>query len=129
MAAVASRDLGRPVKLVVSRRMMFSNVGHRPRTQQRIRLSATPDGKLTSLQHDYVSDTSLLDDIDENCGEATPYLYSTPNLRIRSTMVKRNLGTPTAMRGPGAGPWTVRARVGDGMSSPSSSRSIRCSCA
>jgi xanthine dehydrogenase YagR molybdenum-binding subunit len=104
MAAVASRDLGRPVKIVVSRRMMFSNVGHRPRTQQRIRLGARPDGKLLALQHDYVSDTSILDDVDENCGEATPYLYSVDNLRIRSTMVKRNLGTPTAMRGPGAVP-------------------------
>ncbi len=104
LAAMASRDLNRPVKLVVSRRMMFSNVGHRPRTQQRIRLAATPQGKLLSLQHDYVNDTSMVDDIGENCGEATPYLYSTANLRIRSSMVKRNLGTPTAMRGPGAVP-------------------------
>ncbi len=104
LAAVASRDTGRPVKIVVSRRMMFSNVGHRPRTQQRVRLGATPDGKLVSLQHDYVSDTSMLDEVGENCGEATPYLYSTPNLRVRSSMVQRNLGTPTAMRGPGAVP-------------------------
>lgn len=104
LAAMASRDLNRPVKLVVSRRMMFSDVGHRPRTQQRIRLAATPEGKLLSLQHDYVNDTSMLDDIGENCGESTPYLYSTANLRIRSSMVKRNLGTPTAMRGPGAVP-------------------------
>ena len=104
LAAVASRDLGRPVKIVVSRRMMFTNVGHRPRTQQRVRLGATPDGKLVSLQHDYVSDTSMLDEVGENCGEATPYQYSTPNLRVRSAMVQRNLGTPTAMRGPGAVP-------------------------
>jgi xanthine dehydrogenase YagR molybdenum-binding subunit len=46
----------------------------------------------------------MVDDVGENCGEATPYLYSTANLRIRSSMVKRNLGTPTAMRGPGAVP-------------------------
>ena len=32
--------------------MMFSNVGHRPRTQQRIRLGATQDGKLTAICHD-----------------------------------------------------------------------------
>src|SRR5580698_4016825 len=104
LAAAGARDLGRPVKLVIERRMMFSNVGHRPRTQQRIRLGATQEGKLTSLQHDYVSDTSILDEVSEDCGEATPYLYSTPNLRIRGNMVTRNLGTPTAMRGPGAVP-------------------------
>ena len=38
MNAVAARKLGRPVKLSVTRRMMFSTVGYRPRTEQRIRL-------------------------------------------------------------------------------------------
>ena len=54
LAAAAARQLGKPVKLVLSRKMMFQTVGHRPRTQQRVRLGATPDGKLVSLQHDYV---------------------------------------------------------------------------
>ena len=57
LAAAAARQLGKPVKLVVSRKMMFQTVGHRPRTQQRVRLGATPDGKLVSLQHDYVNHT------------------------------------------------------------------------
>jgi xanthine dehydrogenase YagR molybdenum-binding subunit len=104
LAAAAARELNRPVKVVIDRRMMFSNVGHRPRTQQRIRLGATAEGKLNCLQHDYVSDTSILDEVSEDCGEATPYIYSTPNLRIRGEMVVRNVGTPTAMRGPGAVP-------------------------
>ncbi len=34
LAATAAQRLNRPVKLMVSRKMMFSNVGHRPRTQQ-----------------------------------------------------------------------------------------------
>jgi xanthine dehydrogenase YagR molybdenum-binding subunit len=104
LAAAASRNLNRPVKLVVSRQMMFQNVGHRPRTQQRVRLSATADGKLTSLRQDYLNHTSILDDYKENCGEATPYLYGTPNLRVTSGLVRRNIGTPTSMRGPGAVP-------------------------
>ena len=104
MAAAAARDLRRPVKIVVDRRMMFTSVGHRPRTQQRIRLGATAEGKLTCVDHVYTSDSSMLDDVNENCGEATPFLWSTPNLRIKSSIVDRNLGTPTAMRGPGAVP-------------------------
>ena len=40
LAAAATRHTGRPVKLVMSRKMMFQNVGHRPVTQQRVRLSA-----------------------------------------------------------------------------------------
>jgi xanthine dehydrogenase YagR molybdenum-binding subunit len=104
LAAASARNLNRPVKLVVSRQMMFQNVGHRPRTQQRVRLSATAEGKLTSLQQDYLNHTSILDDYAEDCGEATAYLYSTPNLRITSGLSRRNTGTPTAMRGPGAVP-------------------------
>jgi xanthine dehydrogenase YagR molybdenum-binding subunit len=104
LAAVAAKQLNRPVKLSTNRRQMFTNVGHRPRTQQHIQLGATPDGKLVSLRHDYRNQTSLGDDIRENCGEATPFLYSTPNLLVTSALVRRNIGTPTPMRGPGAVP-------------------------
>jgi xanthine dehydrogenase YagR molybdenum-binding subunit len=104
IAAAASRKLNRPVKLTLSRRMMFSNSGHRPLTQQRMRLGATPEGKLVSLQQDYRNHTSYGDAFRENCGEATPFLYSTPNLKVTSALVRRNVGTPTPMRGPGAVP-------------------------
>ncbi len=104
LAAAAARKLNRPVKLVLSRKMTFSSVGHRPRTQQRVRLGATPDGKLISLAHDYLNHTSIQDDYIENCGEATGHFYSVPNLRISSGVARRNIGTPTPMRGPGAVP-------------------------
>jgi xanthine dehydrogenase YagR molybdenum-binding subunit len=104
MAAVAAKRLGRPVKLVVTRRMMFSNVGYRPRTEQRVQLGASRDGKLLALRHDYLNVTSQLDDFDEGCGEATPYLYSVANLEITGGLVRRHLGAPIWMRGPGAVP-------------------------
>src|ERR1700689_601008 len=104
IAASAARNLNRPVKLVVTRDMMFQTVGHRPLTQQRIRLGATPDGKLVSLMHDSLNHTSILEDYSEGCSEATSYSYSTPNLRATSGLVRRNVGTPTSMRGPGAVP-------------------------
>jgi xanthine dehydrogenase YagR molybdenum-binding subunit len=113
LAAAAARQLGKPVKLVVSRRMMFQSVGHRPRAAQRIRLSATRDGKLTSLRQDWVNHTSILDDYKEDCGEATPLMYSVPNLRITSALARRHVGTPTAMRGPGAvlGLWATESAM------------------
>ena len=104
LAAAAARQLGKPVKLVVSRKMMFQTVGHRPRTQQRVRLGATADGKLVSLQHDYVNHKAILDEYHEDCGEATPFHYSVPNLRVAFGRAKRHVGSPTAMRGPGAVP-------------------------
>ena len=104
LAAACARNLKRPVKLVVSRQMMFQNVGHRPATQQRIVLGADAKGKLTAIQQDFANHTSLLDDYQEDCGEATPFLYSTPNLRVTGVLARRTVGTPTAMRGPGAVP-------------------------
>jgi len=44
LAAAAARQLGQPVKLVLSRKMMF-RPSSSPRTQQRVRLGATSDGK------------------------------------------------------------------------------------
>ena len=84
--------------------MMFHVTGNRPRTLQRLRLGSEPDGRLVSLQHDYVNATSILDDYVENCGEATPHMYSVPSLRVTSGLAKRHIGTPTSMRGPGAVP-------------------------
>ena len=104
LAAACSRNLGRPVKLVVSRQMMFQSVGHRPAIDQRIQLAADADGKLTAVQQDYVNHTSILDDYDEGCGEITPFIYSTPNLLVTGGLARRNVGNPTAMRGPGAVP-------------------------
>jgi xanthine dehydrogenase YagR molybdenum-binding subunit len=104
LAVAAARQLQKPVKLVISRRMMFQSAGHRPRTQQRVRLGATPDGKLVSLQHDYVNAQPMLDDYLEDCGEATAFQYSTANLRVRFGRARRNIGSPTSMRGPGAVP-------------------------
>jgi len=104
LAASCARNLNRPVKLVVSRPMMFQSVGHRPAIDQRIQLGADTSGKLTAIQQDYVNHTSIQDDYDEGCGEATGFLYSSPNVLVTGGLARRNVGMPTAMRGPGAVP-------------------------
>ena len=104
LAAAAARQLGRPVKLVLSRKMMFQTVGHRPHTQQRVRLGATADGKLVSLQHDYLYTASMLDGHHEDCGECTAFMYSVPNLRVAFGRARRHIGPTADMRGPGAVP-------------------------
>src|ERR1700682_5833444 len=117
LAAAAARKLGKPVKLVLSRKMMFQSVGHRARTQQRVRLGATPDGKLVSLMHDYVYHRSMLEAHHEDCGEATPFQYSVPNLRVTFGRARRNVGATTDMRGPGRTPglyateWAMNKRA------------------
>jgi len=104
LAAQAARNLHRPVKLVISRDMMFHNVGHRTNTQQRIRLAATRGGKLLSLQQDYLFHVAQEEASVEHCGESTAYLYGTENMRITGAPVKRHIAPNTSMRGPGAVP-------------------------
>lgn len=104
LAASAARKLGRPVKLVIDRSMMFKNVGHRPRTQQQIQLGADAHGKLQSLAHHYSTQASMLEDFKENCGEVSSFLYSVPNVSVSSGVARRNESVPTSMRGPGAVP-------------------------
>lgn len=104
LAAAAARDLRKPIKLVVTRQMDFESTGHRPHTQQRVRLGATKDGKLVSLRHDYAYSRALLSDYGENCGESSGFMYSTPNLRVTEAFAIRNVGVATSMRGPGAVP-------------------------
>jgi xanthine dehydrogenase YagR molybdenum-binding subunit len=104
MAALASKKLGRPVKVAVPRSMMFTTVGHRPFTRQHIQLGADKDGKLTAFLHEILQPTSMVDDFVENCAEVTTMLYSCPNLRSVQHLVHKNIGTPTPMRGPGRTP-------------------------
>src|SRR5579872_4431391 len=104
LAAAAARQLGRPVRLVLARKMMFHAVGHRPRTQQRVRLGASAEGKLVSLQQDYIYTRSMLDAHHEGCGEGTPFQYSVPNLRVTFGRARRNIGGGADMRGPGRVP-------------------------
>jgi xanthine dehydrogenase YagR molybdenum-binding subunit len=104
LAAVAARRLGRPVKVSVPRTLMFTTVGHRPATQQRMRLGATQDGKLVSFQNDILQHTSLVDDYVEDCTQVSSLLYSSPNNTAIQHLARLNVGTPTPMRGPGRTP-------------------------
>jgi CO/xanthine dehydrogenase Mo-binding subunit len=69
-----------------------------------VRIGATAEGKLVSLQHDYVYHRSMLDAHHEDSGEATAFQYSVPNLRVTFGRAKRNVGSTVDMRGPGAVP-------------------------
>jgi xanthine dehydrogenase YagR molybdenum-binding subunit len=104
LAAVAARHVNLPVKVSVPRTLMFTTVGHRPHTHQRIQLGADNTGKLVALNHEILQATSMVDDYVENCVEVTSMLYSCPNLQATQKLVHLNIGTPTPMRGPGRTP-------------------------
>ena len=101
LAAMAARDVGRPVKLVLTRRQMFGPVGGRPRTEQRVTLGAAGDGTLTAIRHHSKSTTSTIEDWVEPATSQTRMLYECPNVETQYDLVRVNVGTPTFMRAPG----------------------------
>jgi len=68
ICAMAAREIGRPVKLVLTRAQTFTSNGYQPATEQRIVLSATRDGRLTALEHRSWSGTAMLEDYVEGFG-------------------------------------------------------------
>jgi xanthine dehydrogenase YagR molybdenum-binding subunit len=61
LAAMAARHVGRPVKVVLTRRQMYGVTGYRPHTVQRVALGAKPDGTLVAIRHEGVAETSTYD--------------------------------------------------------------------
>ena len=106
LSAIAARQVGRPVKLVLTRQQMFDVIGHRAETEQHVKLGATGDGKLTAIIHDGISHTSMFDEYVEAFTVATHMLYACPNLQASQRLVRLNKGTPTFMRAPGETPGT-----------------------
>ncbi len=101
LAALAARVAGRAVKLAVTRPLLQSLAGHRPRTVQKLQLGADARGRLTAISHDVVSETSRFDQFIESCTGVTRMLYACPNLATVQRLVKIDVPTPTYTRAPG----------------------------
>jgi xanthine dehydrogenase YagR molybdenum-binding subunit len=104
LAAVASREVKRPVKLVLTRDQMFSSTGHRPRTQQDIALVANTDGMIQSTTHHTLTETSTVGHFCEPTGLTTRFLYHSPHMAVSHRVARINSPTPCFMRGPGEAP-------------------------
>ena len=101
LAAMASRQLGRPVRLVMQRPQLFGPVGGRPHTTQAIRMGCDGDGHLAALEHRSTSTTSTIEDWVETCAVVTRMLYASPAVATSHRLAKMNVGTPTFQRAPG----------------------------
>ncbi|HEY0394906.1 MAG TPA: xanthine dehydrogenase family protein molybdopterin-binding subunit [Candidatus Elarobacter sp.] len=106
IAAMAAKVTGRPVKLVLSREQMFTSCGHRMRTRQRLRLGASGDGRLRSVLHDVLGETSRVGTFVEAAGGVTTMLFDIPHVAVTHTLARLDVATPTAMRAPGEAPGT-----------------------
>ena len=100
LAAIAARQLGRPVKVALTRPQIFNHTNHRPATIQRIRIGADKDGRITAMGHDTVSGNQEGGEV-ENAADQTKLLYAGENRLIRTRLSELHLPKGGAMRAPG----------------------------
>lgn len=98
---MASKHLGKPVKLVITRDQMFTMVGNRPAAHQKIGIGATKSGKLTGISHTAFSQTSVYENFSEGIVNMTKFMYECENVDTNYYVVPLDLGVPIWMRGPG----------------------------
>ncbi len=103
MTAMAAKAVNRPVKFVLTRQMMVTNVGRRPETIQKVALASDKSGKLTAIRHENNSYKSFSEYFEQS-GTQTKTLYAAPMREITYNITKFNVNSPTFMRAPGETP-------------------------
>jgi xanthine dehydrogenase YagR molybdenum-binding subunit len=104
LAAIAARMLERPVKVALTRQQLFSIVGYRTPTIQRVRLGAGRDGRLRAIGHDAFEQTSTVREFAEQTTIATRHMYAAPDRLTTHRLVALDVPTPSWMRAPGECP-------------------------
>ncbi|MFC0199182.1 xanthine dehydrogenase family protein molybdopterin-binding subunit [Paracoccus rhizosphaerae] len=100
-ATIASRQLGRPVRVVMTRQQVFQAVMRRSETVQRIRLGADSDGRLTALGHEAFVSNLPEESFSEPVLQATQFLYGGENRRLTLNISRINRLTAGSVRAPG----------------------------
>ncbi|MFJ4327444.1 xanthine dehydrogenase family protein molybdopterin-binding subunit [Streptomyces tricolor] len=103
-AVMAATLLQRPVRVVLTRRQMFSLAGYRSPTAQRVRLGADADGRLRALEHRSVSRTSTVYEFVEPSAGVARVMYDADAHHTANHVVRLDVPTPTWMRAPGEAP-------------------------
>ena len=101
LAATAAKQLGRPVRVQLTRANMYSMVGRQAATIQTLSLGADRAGRLTGIRHQSISPTSVYDGYIEYAALGTRSLWPAANgISTTHRIVRVNHNTPTAMRSP-----------------------------
>ncbi|MDQ2924162.1 MAG: xanthine dehydrogenase family protein molybdopterin-binding subunit [Acidobacteriota bacterium] len=107
LAVMASKVVGKPVKIALGREQMFGPVGARPSTVNKIKIGATADGKIVCIEQDVAMNASVMEDFTEHSAGPAKMLYDIPTLRVSEKLVEQNLGVSTYQRAPGEAPGTA----------------------
>ncbi len=110
LAALGARAAQRPVKVALTRPLMFNNTTHRPATIQRLRIGATRDGKITAIGHESWSG-DLKGGQPETAVMQTRLLYAGPNRMTAMRLAVLDLPEGNAMRAPGEAPGLMALEI------------------
>jgi xanthine dehydrogenase YagR molybdenum-binding subunit len=104
VAAIAARHVERPVKVTATRQQMFTFVGYRTPTIQRVRMGADAGGRIVAIDHLAYEQTSTVREFAEQTTVATRMMYASPNRRTGHRLAALDVPTPSWMRAPGETP-------------------------
>ena len=110
LAALGARAARRPVRVALTRPLMFNNTVRRPATIQRIRIGAGRDGKITAIGHESWSG-NLSGGKPENAVQQTRLLYAGANRLTALRLATMDLPEGNAMRAPGEAPGMMALEV------------------
>ncbi|MFE6638484.1 xanthine dehydrogenase family protein molybdopterin-binding subunit [Streptomyces tendae] len=103
-AVMAATELQRPVRVVMTRRQMFTLAGYRSPTLQRVRLGADADGRLRALEHRSLNQTSTVYEFVEPSAGVARVMYDADAHHTANEVVPLDVPSPTFMRAPGEAP-------------------------
>ena len=101
LAAIGARLLRRPVKVAMTRPQVFNITTHRSASEQRVRLGADRQGRLTAYGQDALVQSARFDTFTEPVSLAARSLYAAPNRLTRHRRAGLDLSRSDSMRGPG----------------------------
>ncbi|WP_454629800.1 molybdopterin cofactor-binding domain-containing protein [Bradyrhizobium cenepequi] len=101
LAAIASRQLKRPVKIALTRQQIFHVTTHRSDTIQRIRLGTDREGRILAIGHDVFSGNLPSEQVYEGAALQTRTLYAGPNRLTRHRLAPLDIPVASSMRAPG----------------------------
>lgn len=100
-AALASKAIGRPVRVVMTRQQVFDATVRRSNTHQRIRLGADSGGKLVAVGHETITANLDGENFSEPASASTQFLYGGENRVFGNSIVRMDQVLAASMRAPG----------------------------
>ena len=101
LAAIAARQLNRPVKTALTRQQVFHVTTHRSDTIQHIRIGADREGHIQAIGHDSYSGNLPSEPTFEAAAMQTRTLYAGVNRLTRHRVAPLDIPIASSMRAPG----------------------------